>query len=170
MRLPFFPTLVVAAAVATMIGLGIWQLQRAQWKEALIAELEATDHYQPASLSCTIAGKPEVRAGRSADGRTGYRYLVPCGETILDIGWSQRPDAISTFQRSGTFTGVHAVGEPGARRILVLSEPIPPLRASGLPSPADLPNNHRIYAVQWFFFALAAAVIYFLALKRRQAR
>ena len=29
-RLPLIPTLVVAAAVATMIWLGIWQLQRAE--------------------------------------------------------------------------------------------------------------------------------------------
>ena len=37
MRLPFWPTLIVAAAVATMIGLGIWQLRRMDEKEALIA-------------------------------------------------------------------------------------------------------------------------------------
>ncbi|HEX6072551.1 MAG TPA: SURF1 family cytochrome oxidase biogenesis protein, partial [Sphingomicrobium sp.] len=34
-RLPVIPTIVVAAAVAAMIGLGIWQLQRAHWKEGL---------------------------------------------------------------------------------------------------------------------------------------
>ena len=37
-RLPLLPTLVVAGAVAVMIGLGIWQLQRAAWKERLLAE------------------------------------------------------------------------------------------------------------------------------------
>ena len=170
MRLPLLPTLIVAAAVATMIGLGVWQLQRAEWKEGLIAELAASDAYRPASVSCTTAGKPEVRAGRSAAGQTGYRYLIRCGETLLDIGWSQRPNAISDLRRSGTFTGVYSAGEAGDRRILVLGEPIPPLAASGLPSPADLPNNHRMYAIQWFFFALAAAVIYILALRRRQPR
>ena len=36
-RLPILPTIVVAAAVLTMMGLGIWQLTRAEWK----AELEA---------------------------------------------------------------------------------------------------------------------------------
>jgi surfeit locus 1 family protein len=30
-----------------------------------------------------------------------------------------------------------------------------------------VPNNHLLYAIQWFFFALAAAVIYVLALRRR---
>src|SRR3546814_3746398 len=33
MRLPILPTLVVAAAVAVMIGLGFWQLERKAWKE-----------------------------------------------------------------------------------------------------------------------------------------
>ena len=35
------------------------------------------------------------------------------------------------------------------------------------PDPADLPNNHLAYAGQWFFFALTALAIYWLALKRR---
>ena len=36
------------------------------------------------------------------------------------------------------------------------------------PDPGDLPNNHLAYAGQWFLFALAAAVIYVLALRRRR--
>ena len=36
-RVPVVPTLVVAAAVATMIALGVWQLRRAEWKADLIA-------------------------------------------------------------------------------------------------------------------------------------
>jgi surfeit locus 1 family protein len=30
-KVPLIPTLVVLAAVATMIALGVWQLQRAEW-------------------------------------------------------------------------------------------------------------------------------------------
>jgi surfeit locus 1 family protein len=37
------------------------------------------------------------------------------------------------------------------------------------PNPDDVPNNHMAYAVQWFLFAAAAAVIYLLALRKRQA-
>ena len=180
MRIPFLPTLIVAAAVAVMVGLGVWQLQRAEWKEALIADLETSNHYRKMSLTCTVDAKPEVRAGRSAKGETGYRYLVPCrrsredGDVVtitearLDIGWSKRPNALPHVRETRTFTGVFAAGEAGSRQILVLDTPLPPLEASGLPSPADLPNNHLIYAIQWFFFAIAAAVIYALALRRRQ--
>ena len=32
-RLPLIPTIFVAGAVAVMIGLGVWQLKRAEWKE-----------------------------------------------------------------------------------------------------------------------------------------
>ena len=44
---------------------------------------------------------------------------------------------------------------------------MPGLRASGVPSADDTPNNHFAYAVQWFLFAAAALVIYILAVRRR---
>jgi surfeit locus 1 family protein len=31
-----------------------------------------------------------------------------------------------------------------------------------------LPNNHLMYAGQWFFFALTALVIYVLALRKKR--
>ena len=40
-RLPILPTILVAAAVVVMIGLGVWQLSRAEWKERLIAQYRA---------------------------------------------------------------------------------------------------------------------------------
>ena len=40
-RVPIFSTIIVLAAVATMIGLGIWQLGRKTEKEALIVRYEA---------------------------------------------------------------------------------------------------------------------------------
>ena len=46
-RLPLIPTIVVAAAVAVMIGLGVWQLQRAEWKERLIARYTRAETLPP---------------------------------------------------------------------------------------------------------------------------
>ena len=37
-KLPLVPTILVAGAVAVMIGLGVWQLQRAKWKEGLLRQ------------------------------------------------------------------------------------------------------------------------------------
>jgi len=43
-------TVCSAAALAMLIGLGIWQVQRLHWKEGLIAEIESRVHAEPISL------------------------------------------------------------------------------------------------------------------------
>jgi surfeit locus 1 family protein len=40
-RLPIIPTILVLAAVAVMVGLGVWQLERLSWKLDLIARVNA---------------------------------------------------------------------------------------------------------------------------------
>ena len=42
-RWPIIPTIIVIIAVAIMIGLGVWQLQRKAEKEALLARYNAAD-------------------------------------------------------------------------------------------------------------------------------
>ena len=49
-RLPLLPTLVVGIAVAIMIALGIWQLQRAGEKEQLLARYRAAEGQPPISF------------------------------------------------------------------------------------------------------------------------
>jgi surfeit locus 1 family protein len=56
----------------------------------------------------------------------------------------------------GTFGGTLYAAQPPAGL-----QPLAP------PDPSDVPNNHLSYAVQWFFFALSALVIYVLALRKR---
>lgn len=163
MRIPVIPTLIVAAAVATLIGLGMWQLERKEWKEALIAE--AQGQLDPQARDCAIDAAPEVRAGRSRAGESGYRFIVPCNPSLrLDVGWSKRPDALPRAVLDGK---VQAVTEIGNAHLAVAMEPVAPLAPSALPSVDAIPNNHLVYAIQWFFFAAAAAVIYGLALMRR---
>lgn len=93
-RVPIIPTIVVAAAVATMIALGIWQLGRRTEKEALIARYEAAqaeeklqlllDPSSPeAAFTRTLAfcAKPEtgrVVSGRNATGQSGWVQVVRC--------------------------------------------------------------------------------------------
>ena len=50
MRFPLIPTILVAAAVATMIALGIWQLRRADEKEALQRRYERNLALPPMAL------------------------------------------------------------------------------------------------------------------------
>ena len=100
-RLPILPTLVVAAAVATMIALGIWQLRRAEWKERLLAEYAAAASMPALDLDPLLDGRrPRCRRSPSAarsspagardagaevarraqrrGDRAGQVYLVPC--------------------------------------------------------------------------------------------
>jgi surfeit locus 1 family protein len=50
LRSLIWPALVALAGIAVLISLGIWQLHRLAWKEALIARIEARVHAQPAPL------------------------------------------------------------------------------------------------------------------------
>ena len=121
-RLPLLPTLVVAAAVATMIALGIWQLRRAEWKERLLADYAAPRACRRSiSIRCSTGrgrcrrspsaarSSPATRAtcgarscapaAASAD-QVGQVYLVPCrpgadglaGRLSVNAGWAPRPD------------------------------------------------------------------------------
>src|SRR5215207_8751873 len=44
-----------AAALALLIGLGLWQLQRLEWKEGLIAQIEARSEGAPITLADGIS-------------------------------------------------------------------------------------------------------------------
>lgn len=178
-RWPVFPTLVVAAAVLTMIGLGIWQLGRMEEKAALLARYEAAAQnagdaafplagdgaevwFRRSSVSCDQVEKIEAVAGTSARGQKGWVQRATCASgALVDIGFAR--EFAAAEWTGGTVTGVIA---PGPR--LVADPPVGGLAAMAPPDPGDLPNNHLAYAGQWFFFAITALVIYVLALRRRR--
>lgn len=193
-RVPITATLIVAAAVAVMIGLGVWQLQRSAWKERMLAELSRAARLPPIDLDRATPGEPiafrratitcdtrearaALRAGRNLRGQTGYSYFVPChpgaaglpGRVQINAGWSQRPNGDLRLVAAGPVTGLVGTAEPDRPIILTAAQPIGPLEASAPPNVEDIPNNHLAYAGQWFFFAAAAALIYVLALRRRRA-
>jgi surfeit locus 1 family protein len=202
MRLPVLPTILVAAAVATMVALGVWQLRRSEEKEALRAQFarnaalppialpagavaDKTLLYRRATAFCLERTAWRLTGGKSAAGRSGTRYIAECRTGaegpgfVADMGVSPNPRANPGW-RGGDVTGVIAAepsrfslfqrlrGMSAPPRPMIVSErPAPGLEASAPPS-ADVPNNSLSYAFQWFFFAAAAAVIYGLALRRRQ--
>ena len=197
-RLPLIPTLFVAAAVATMIGLGIWQLQRAAWKEALLAEysramtLPAVDldpllaggrplpdlSFRRALVTCAArAAAVDARAGRSAADVSGQAYYIPCrpgaagraGRLRVNAGWATRPDAVRHLSLTGIVAGQLSLVAEDGPITLTAATAAPPLTPSQPPGLETISNNHRLYALQWFFFAAAAAVIYVLALRKRNA-
>ncbi len=195
-RLPILPTLFVIGAVAVMIALGIWQLQRAEWKDRMLAEIEATQSLAPVDLDQVLASgnvdgvafrratvtcgsgeqRPSLRAGRNLKGQTGYSYFIPCRpdgtgparRLEINAGWSQQPDSAIRLIASGLVTGRVGTVEGAEPIILTADTALGPLQPSAPPSAEDIPNNHLMYAFQWFFFAVTALIIYLLALRRRR--
>lgn len=190
MKLPFIPTAIVAAAVATMIGLGIWQLQRAEWKKGLIAQYEANAQlppvawptvppkgdsllYRRATGFCLQPTAWRAIAGRNRKDEPGWAHIAACRTGAegpgmqVDMGWSK--ESANPAWKGGAVSGLIVPDRQHVIR-LVSDEAAPGLEQSKRPSPADMPNNHLMYAMQWFFFALTAAFIYVLALRSRQRK
>lgn len=187
-RIPIIPTIVVLAAVAVMIALGIWQLGRKDEKEAMIARYEAAlqsdamrpfpaddggafkeeDFFHETAIECTSILDRQAIAGRNVKDRSGFAQVVRCqtgrGPADVKLGWSDRPDFPD--YDGGQVTGLIAPGGPDGARVQA-DPPLAGLEPLAKPDPKDLPNNHLAYAGQWFFFALTALVIYWLALRRR---
>jgi surfeit locus 1 family protein len=188
-RLPVIPTIVVIAAVAVMIGLGIWQLHRAHWKEALLARYAAADKLPPIAFPtvplrddqlplfrhatgvCLRIVGQRASVGENRAGEPGYAHIVDCSTGAegpgmsVEVGWSKNPNAKVNWQ-GGPASGVIAPDRRMRMRLVAGSAP-PGLEPSAAPSISSIPNNHRSYALQWFAFAGIALLVYGLAVGKR---
>jgi len=178
------PTVLTLVALAILVGLGAWQLQRRAWKRTMLAELAAAAHqpeiafaggdepglaFRRARVACTVRDAvPEQGAGTSLAGHAGFSHRVRCRQNVLvDLGWSPRlsPATALTFDR--TFHGVLVDRSTPTRRaspryVLIATDPVSPLAPSAPPTAASIPDNHLAYAVQWFAFAGVLLAIYAL--------
>lgn len=113
-RFPLIPTIVVTIAVAAMIGLGIWQLQRRSEKltalqlyaanldkpEMAFPRLPVGDEnlFRRANAYCLQVLGWQSQGGRAANGVRGWRHLAQCrtgaeGPTLLvDMGVGADPN------------------------------------------------------------------------------
>ena len=188
-RLPLITTILVLAAVATMIGLGVWQLRRAAWKDSLVAQYASAADQPPiifpteplrddqlplfrhATGVCLRMVGHRVQAGENAAGEPGYVHIADCATGAegpgmsVQLGWSKNPNARFTWS-GGPVSGVIAPDRRNRMRLVAASAP-PGLEASAPPSLASIPNNHRSYAAQWFLFAALAVGIYLLAVRKQ---
>ncbi|TMM48959.1 SURF1 family cytochrome oxidase biogenesis protein [Qipengyuania marisflavi] len=187
MRVPIFSTIVVVAAAATMIALGVWQLRRADEKAALLAHYDSAIRmssnvtfprdpadiqqalYRHSVVTCDRVVARRTTPGRSEGGKTGLAQMVRCamqggGEAEIALGWSLAPEPAKWD--GGEVAGF--IGPAGKEARLIASPPMAGLQPLAPPDPKDIPNNHLAYAGQWFFFALTALAIYILALRRRR--
>jgi surfeit locus 1 family protein len=196
-RVPLIPTMLVALAVAAMIGLGLWQLlDRLPKKEAYLGQLAANPAGPPIAFpstpdetllfrraSATCLGPVSIR--QTGAGKAGFRLIATCragtdgSAPLVQLGTTRDPTA-QVVWAGGRVSGYisHA---PDTRPLiaglfdstptplmLVADTPPPGLAPNAAPDLSAVPNNHLAYAVQWFLFAVIAAVIYVLALRRRR--
>ena len=186
-KLPLVPTLIVTVAVAVMIALGVWQLRREAEKEALLDRFRAAQNLPPISYPtgamredqlplfrhatgmCLQPVAKRSTAGRNRAGETGYSQIVDCRTGAegpgmsVELGWSKDP-SVKVNWAGGLVSGIIAPDSRMGMRLVAASSP-QGLEPSAPPSIEQIPNNHRSYAIQWFLFALIAAVIYVLAVR-----
>ena len=188
-KLPLIPTILVALAALTMIGLGVWQLRRADEKQALLDQYRAAQSQPPVAWPTVPPEHPSlfrratgyclqpmtrrVTAGRNRADEPGYVHIVHCRTgaegpgMAVEVGWSKDPQAPVRWG-GGAVSGMIA---PDSKYRMRLVADVAPdgLQPSAIPSIESIPNNHLLYAVQWFLFALIAVVIYLLAVRKRLA-
>lgn len=103
-------TLITVPAVAVMVGLGVWQLQRLEWKESLLARVQERIHAPPVPLPAavddpgaidlrpvTVAGvlldsRSQKVPARPRQGRAGYEIITPLvraqgAPVLVNRGW-----------------------------------------------------------------------------------
>ena len=190
-RLPIVPTIVVVAAVAVMIRLGVWQLQRAKLHAAELATYsraatlppiafptsrlrdDQLPLYRSATGNCLHVVGRRTSTGEDRSGEPGFVIILDCTTGAegpgmsVEVGWSKNPNAMTSWV-GGLISGV-IVPDSKTRMRLVSASPAPGLEASAQPMPTVRisPTRNRGYAATWFAFAAIALVIYGLALRKR---
>ncbi len=137
----FWPTVITLPALAVLVGLGVWQLERLQWKTALIEErqLRASGPaialpqdsrvllpdllYRPVTVTGRYDHLAEMRLlNRVRDGKPGVDLITPLvrsdrgGIILVNRGWVPLDRTLSVAAPEGemTVTGiVRAPGTPG---------------------------------------------------------
>jgi surfeit locus 1 family protein len=128
LRPTFWPTVFTVPAVLLMLGLGVWQLQRLQWKDALIAErIERTTaapiplpgpeaevsgvEFRHVAIQGEFLHDQEMLLGaRSMNGNTGYHVMTPFRLSggriiIVDRGWIPLDRKTADKRAAGNVTG-----------------------------------------------------------------
>ena len=191
-RIPIVPTIIVAAAVAMMIWLGLWQIRRSHENERLLAQYSQASKLPPIAYPTAaidgplplfrwatgfcqkVVGQREA-GGRNRKGEVGWAHIVDCATGAegpgmsVELGWSKDPEAKFDWH-GGLVSGVVVPDRLKRIRLVAASAP-PGLQPAGLPSAETAvpvtPGRNRMYALQWFSFAAIALLIYALALRRR---
>ncbi len=162
---PILSTLTVIIAVGIMIALGVWQLQRKDEKEALLALFAANEGkpamafpvsgpvpneamFRTSSISCLNVVSWRTGSGRDVTGKAGITYFAQCrtgaeGPGFLaSMGVSDRPN-IKPDWKGGPLTGM-IVTEPSRSSLIAKMFGTAPVLGPMLVSETPLPGMRAV--------------------------
>jgi surfeit locus 1 family protein len=190
-RLPIVPTLVVLAAVALIIWLGVWNLQRATFHQTQLDSYRSAARLPPMAFPTdpVVKGTPpfyryatgnclrvvnwRTSVGENQNEEPGFVVIADCATGAegpgmsVELGWSKNPNSKPNW--AGGFVSGVIVPDHISRMRLVTAKPANGLEATAAPvaSVAITPGRNRGYAATWFGLAVVAVVIYAVALRKR---
>lgn len=145
-RFPFGLTIVCAVAFVLLVGLGVWQVQRLQWKQGLISRSEAAATLPPVSLealaqlaapefrkgvlACDFQNQPFVELQSIHNGQAGVRLISACEGWLVDLGFVADTVSARPARQPAAIPGIVAE----ARRVEAPNSFAPP------------PDGSRFYA------------------------
>jgi surfeit locus 1 family protein len=192
-RIPIVATIVVIAAVAILIRLGVWQLNQAVRKQALLDRYAAAEKMPPvtwptvpledaqlplfrhATGVCLRVIGQTVHGGENQSGEPGYVHVLDCATGAegpgmsVEVGWAKNPD-VRVQWRGGPVSGVIVPDRRTRMRLVAASAPagLEPSKTPDVSTVSPItPAIHRGYAATWFALALAALIIYTVAVMKR---
>ncbi|MEZ5850787.1 MAG: SURF1 family protein [Hyphomicrobiaceae bacterium] len=140
----FWPTVAMLPALALLVGLGTWQMQRKAWKEGLIAKIESRVVSKPIPLADALARHakgedieflPVVAKGRFARERSLFYYAPGSKGPGFHV-----------------FTPLRLDGTPPAIDVLIVNRGFVPERersAAAVPAPAGATQREVIGLVRF---------------------
>jgi surfeit locus 1 family protein len=155
------PTLFTIFGLLLLLGLGTWQLQRLQWKDALIAARDAGAHATPVPLphdlvaARTLEYHPVTAEGRLRDDRALYLYATSAAGAP---GWRALVPMVladgAEILIEGPVSATRDTDLAGTRGVTGLLRLAPERR--GWFVPADRPERNEWFAIDLRAIAAAA--------------
>jgi surfeit locus 1 family protein len=160
MRRLLVPAISTVVMLTLLLGLGIWQLQRREWKAGLLAQIDAAERLPAVPLPAApdpfakvrieghLRSDLEVLYGAEVRGDTlGAHLIMPlerpeADPVLVDLGWvpMQRRDplvlpqgAVEGFVRPAEHAGTFSAADNPAKRLFYTLDPGPIGAALGLP-------------------------------------
>ena len=148
------PGAITAVMLVVLIGLGVWQLERLQWKRGLLAQLDAADAAPPVPLpfdprpmqKVRVAGRwlPDLLAWYGAEVRDTSEGSVMGSQVLMPL---QMDNGTIVLIDRGWVPTTRKVQIPSPGGVVTITGWLRPSEQQGLFSPPDAPQVRRFYTM-----------------------